>query len=224
MNTCKQCHVKFEPKKNSKGMYCSSLCFVNFVKIKGTRKCDNCEKSFSLEGKGKNRKKFCSHTCAASYNNRMFPKRFNKDKIRNCLKCEKDLNSNQKSFCSRKCAGEYRNSKSIEDWLQGLSSGSGKDRVLRGICRDYLIKESGYKCSVKSCGWGIPNPITGIPILAVEHKDGDWTNNNYNNLQVLCYNCHTLTTTFGALNKNVHKGRPMGVPRGQKVKTLEEDI
>lgn len=65
--------------------------------------------------------------------------------------------------------------------------------------RSYLLDRSGNACS--KCGWSIPNPVIGKPILTIEHKDGNWLNNHFDNLEVLCYNCHTLTETFGSLNK-----------------------
>jgi hypothetical protein len=41
--------------------------------------------------------------------------------------------------------------------------------------------------------------------LELDHIDGDAGNNNYDNLRVLCPNCHALTPTFKAKNKG--KGR-----------------
>jgi 5-methylcytosine-specific restriction endonuclease McrA len=34
-------------------------------------------------------------------------------------------------------------------------------------------------------------------ILQVDHKDGDWKNNQIENLRFLCPNCHTQTPTYG---------------------------
>jgi len=35
----------------------------------------------------------------------------------------------------------------------------------------------------------------------VHHKDGDRTNNEYENLTLLCPNCHALTDTYRGKNK-----------------------
>jgi hypothetical protein len=35
----------------------------------------------------------------------------------------------------------------------------------------------------------------------LEHKDGNSENHNLNNLELLCPNHHSLTPTYGALNK-----------------------
>ena len=45
------------------------------------------------------------------------------------------------------------------------------------------------------------NPITGKVPLTINHIDGNPRNNNPDNLEVLCPNCHALTPNYGALNK-----------------------
>lgn len=56
--------------------------------------------------------------------------------------------------------------------------------------------ESGvkYRC-VKCKNEGVWNgePLT----LHVDHKDGDWQNNQRENLRFMCPNCHSQTKTFG---------------------------
>lgn len=49
-----------------------------------------------------------------------------------------------------------------------------------------------------NCGNTIP--------LEVHHIDGDYTNNNESNLQLLCPNCHSLTNTIKSRGKG-HKSR-----------------
>ena len=60
-----------------------------------------------------------------------------------------------------------------------------------------------YKCS--RCGWNKVNIYTGIVLLEIEHIDGDYTNNNEDNLILLCPNCHSLTATYKGANRG--KGR-----------------
>jgi len=55
------------------------------------------------------------------------------------------------------------------------------------------------KC--EQCGWGETHPTTGLVPLTIDHIDGDWTNNKPKNLKLLCPNCHSLTPTYGSLNK-----------------------
>ena len=160
--------------------------------------CRQCSKEFVQ--KHNTSGKYCSRSCSAKVNNRLHPKRYNPKKNRNCLNCRKFLLDYQIKFCCKECVGIYKRTALVENWINGKESGSNKYGVLRYIFRKFLIDQAGNKCS--ECGWNTPNPKIGKPILTVDHIDGNWTNNSYENLKVLCYNCHTLTETFGALNKN----------------------
>lgn len=88
--------------------------------------------------------------------------------------------------------------------------------ILAGWAREYLIKTAGEKCT--ECGWAEVNPALARPILTIDHIDGDWTNNCFDNLKVLCYNCHSITLTFGTLNmgKSV-KGRAGRSPTSRRI-------
>lgn len=58
-----------------------------------------------------------------------------------------------------------------------------------------------YDCRCSQCGWNKRNQFTGNIPLEIHHKDGDHTNNDENNLDLLCPNCHSLTETYKAANK-----------------------
>jgi 5-methylcytosine-specific restriction endonuclease McrA len=51
------------------------------------------------------------------------------------------------------------------------------------------------------CGWQEINSTSGYVPIQLEHKDGNSENNKLTNLELLCPNCHSLTSTFGILNK-----------------------
>ena len=72
------------------------------------------------------------------------------------------------------------------------------DRPLRGgVLKKYLIPIRGNQCECcKNTTW-LNQPIT----LQVHHIDGDKTNNELDNLQLLCPNCHSYTDNFGSKNK-----------------------
>jgi predicted nucleic acid-binding Zn ribbon protein len=153
--------------------------------------CHNCGKAFTSLIKKK--RKFCSQSCGAEYNNKKYPKRVNVNKLKNCLYCGQPLNSHQTKFCSPKCSGEYfqqENFKKIENGDVSFSS---------AMYKKYLIYKYGNKCM--KCGWHEVNPTTGLVPIQLEHKDGNSENHNLNNLELLCPNHHSLTPTFGALNK-----------------------
>lgn len=59
-----------------------------------------------------------------------------------------------------------------------------------------LIEIRGHQCECcKNTTW-LNQPIN----LQVHHIDGDRTNNELNNLQLLCLNCHSYTDNFGSKN------------------------
>ena len=41
--------------------------------------------------------------------------------------------------------------------------------------------------------------------LEIHHIDGDCTNNKMENLQLLCPNCHSLTSNFGSFKQKLKK-------------------
>ena len=59
--------------------------------------------------------------------------------------------------------------------------------------RVLLLEEAGYKCS--QCEFSKTRE-NGKTILEIYHIDGDHTNNEKENLRVLCPNCHALTPNF----------------------------
>lgn len=87
----------------------------------------------------------------------------------------------------------------MERWKDGQESGlKGKYEVSNHI-RKYLFEKNNNAC--QKCGWNGINPVTGHVPLQIHHIDGDCLNNSENNLELLCPNCHSLTETFGNLNK-----------------------
>ena len=144
-------------------------------------------------------KKFCCRSCAASYNNK------DKKITKVCLNCGKELEYTKydKKYCSNKCQIDYQYKQYIQDWKQGLKNGlSGKYQISSYI-RRYLFEKYDNKCC--KCGWSETNPASGLIPLEVHHIDGNYRNNNEDNLELLCPNCHALTPNYGALN--LGKGR-----------------
>ena len=131
-----------------------------------------------------------------------------------CLNCGTELIRQQQKYCCVQCQIEYHEKLYIQDWKDGKINGLSGEYQLSRYIRNYLLKKHNYKCEL--CGWGETNPYTNKIPLEIHHKDGDYKNNNENNLQVLCPNCHSLTATYRSANPNGRKGRKKyNLPRKQ---------
>lgn len=123
---------------------------------------------------------------------------FNRGKnAKYCKVCGKKIGKG--SFCSHKCANKFARDEKTKKWLNGENFVRGTSQV-PGFIRDYLFNEFNGCCEI--CGWGEENKFSGTVPLEIHHIDGDCTNNLRNNLQLLCPNCHSLTSTNGNLNKS----------------------
>ena len=116
----------------------------------------------------------------------------------NCLNCGKEILKTRK-YCDNKCQADYQHKLWIERWKNGEETGlKGKYQVSDHI-RRYLKDKFNNQCS--RCGWSEVNPYTGLVPLEIEHIDGNYLNNNEDNLDLICPNCHSLTATYKGANK-----------------------
>lgn len=166
--------------------------------------CAQCGQPLPYE---KRHNKFCNSSCSASYSNTRRERTKTKTKTFVCMNCGK-INKISKcsvrKFCNTKCQMEYQQNQYIQKWKKGEVDGlSGYQ--LNGRIKKYMLEKAEYKCEI--CGWHEINPVTGKSPLEVHHIDGDYTNNIEENLQVLCPNCHSLTSTYKAINKCGRKQR-----------------
>ena len=113
-------------------------------------------------------------------------------KEKRCLNCG-NLIPNRNAYCNNKCQGEYSTKTTFTKIENGDTSFYGD------TYKKYLIHKFGNKCM--KCGWNEINPTTGLIPIQLEHRDGNSENNELNNLELLCPNHHSLTPTYGALNK-----------------------
>jgi hypothetical protein len=118
-----------------------------------------------------------------------------------CLSCQKEV---KLKYCNPQCQNDFQYKNYIKKWLSGGVSGvRGKTQTSRHIKR-YLIELHGAQCQY--CGWGKTNPHTNTIPIELSHKDGDFTNNVFENLELICPNCHALTGSYKGANKKT--GRP----------------
>ena len=126
-------------------------------------------------------------------------------KVRYCLNCGKLLNNRQTKYCSNICQTDYQYKQYINRWKSGEETGLSGEYSISQHIRRYLMNK--YSCKCQLCGWGEPNPYTNTVPLEIHHIDGDYKNNNEDNLQLICPNCHSLTETYKSHNKNGRKQR-----------------
>lgn len=206
MNICEHCQSTFKPKPKTVGRFCSAECFRNYrIESRTMLTCKQCGSTFYNKKKSQ---QFCSSSCSATYTNSLRPKT-----MFVCEGCGSSYRTRGKPgrFCGRSCfydsrrkANLLKREAAINEWLAGenwiYSNGAMPQQI-----RQYMLDDSENKCS--KCGWCEVNPLVGDTILTINHIDGDWKNNLRDNLEVLCYNCHTLTPTFGSLNAGSPSGR-----------------
>lgn len=120
-----------------------------------------------------------------------------------CKNCKKETKRSNTIFCSNQCQRDFDYKEFIERWKNGQETGlKGLYSISRYI-RKFLFEKYKNKCS--KCGWSEINSFTNKIPLEVDHIDGNFKNNKESNLRLICPNCHSLTSTYKAINKG--KGR-----------------
>lgn len=107
-------------------------------------------------------------------------------------------------YCTNYCQREFEYQVFIKKWKAGEESGLSVMGLVKNPVKRYLREKFGNKCCL--CGWSVINETTGVVPVVADHVDGNWRNNQEENLRLLCPNCDSLTPTFSALNKG--RGRP----------------
>lgn len=149
----------------------------------------------------------------------------------NCKLCNKELTKHQAKFCSSSCAAKINN-KGVTRWskpryCKTCNTQLTTKRLFCDTCpkvkfedlkwdaarKRFLLRECGHKC--ESCG--LSEWLDQKIVLTMDHIDGNSDNSAKENLQLICWNCHALTPTFGA--KNIGK-----FPESKRNKTIRESI
>jgi 5-methylcytosine-specific restriction endonuclease McrA len=130
--------------------------------------CTECGGLFTHISSRANKAKYCSPQC---YHKAMHKKGSVQYKCVHCETVFLDSPSTKRKYCSKACV----NKASQSEWRPDFST-VRKKMVLRGMLT-----------SCVRCGYS-EHP----EILGVHHKDRNRKNNDLDNLEVLCPNCHSL--------------------------------
>ena len=124
-----------------------------------------------------------------------------------CLTCSGKLKKQINTYCSNACQVKKSHQLYIERWLAGNESGhgAGKTADMSHHIYKYLRESRGAAC--EECGWDKRHPVDGRVLTEIDHIDGDAHNCRPENLKILCPNCHAMTPTFRARNKNSKRKR-----------------
>lgn len=167
--------------------------------------CLFCEKIIEIQENKKpsatRKKKFCSHSCAASFNNKGINRHEENYGEVSCLKCGKIFTrtNHKEECCSKRCFVDYRRDRIIENFLNGESN----DRQVRNkIVKKYIIEKQNGLCALCNC---LPFHNGKPLVFIIDHIDGNFANNNPKNIRAICPNCNSQTDTFAG--KNVGKNK-----------------
>lgn len=109
-------------------------------------------------------------------------------------------------YCNNKCQADHRYETAIAEWKAGSFSGVvGKTKQISRHIKRYLLDINNNTCSI--CGWDELHPVDNLPLVEIDHIDGDANNNSEENLRVICPNCHAKTSTFRARNRTSSRCR-----------------
>ena len=159
--------------------------------------CANCEQKLPYD---KRKNKFCSHSCAASYNNcghssgNLKHGDFAK---KPCLYCGKTTDNTK--FCSNDCFVSHRRKARIDEFVSsGMASGNPH------TMKSYLVEMRGRRCEICEIEkWRSEE----VP-LVMDHINGKPSDNRLDNLRLVCGNCNMQLPTFAGRNVGKGGGRP----------------
>lgn len=127
------------------------------------------------------------HYCSAECRNKGSKQTKKTGKTVQCKECDRDVyknpselkkSKNGNHFCGRSCAQTYYGKTHRGENHPNYVNGEGK-------YRDYAFRELDHKCN--RCEFD-----SYTSILQVHHKDHDRQNNDIDNLEILCPNCHMI--------------------------------
>lgn len=110
-----------------------------------------------------------------------------------CKFCGKPVR-NRNNYCNTTCQYNKRAIELGNRWKDigesVLPDYSRKTGLLHGSARRFIFIINNFRCN--RCGWTHDFGGNSLPPLEISHIDGNFSNNNLNNLELLCPNCHSV--------------------------------
>ena len=149
--------------------------------------CINCKKELWRRPSHLGRVSFCSQGCRKEYRPRT--------QMVNCSNCNKEFFKREGSikrsrsgrhFCSRSCSTAYNNSfrtrSNHYNWNGGASY------------RERALNHYEHRCHNENCPLTKAGVEIDVRMIDVDHIDNNRSNNDIENLQLLCVWCHAVKT------------------------------
>ena len=201
---CDNCGNIFKKDKSAyhrllkhKHHFCSTECRFAFQKTGSIIKCENCGKEFYITKRvlESSEHHYCSVKCAHTCIGHSHPHSDEtKEKIRQGV-----LKHNEEHGYTKPALTEEQKrnivEKRKETWDRKLLESNWDDLGYEAKKTRVYLEQNG-KCA--RCGFDIW--MGEKLILEYEHKDGNHSNNARDNVECLCPNCHSLTSTWRGRN------------------------
>lgn len=155
---------------------------VSYLKM--VKKCATCSAELPYE---KRLNKYCNHSCAAKTANSINVVSYF------CETCNSKIAKGNR-FCSHDCRAIANHKETDSKFELGIL-------INRQTIKNVYVRRHGYSCTECDIFEWRGHKLS----LELDHKDGDASNNLPSNLQLLCPNCHSTTSTW--------KGRNVGFGR-----------
>lgn len=119
-----------------------------------------------------------------------------------CLENEL-LATNITGYC-KLCYHKSEDNKKLKKWLETGKTPYQKGTHIRGVIRKYIYDAQDNKCAI--CDMN--NMWNGKELnFVLDHIDGDASNDNRENLRLICHNCDSQLETYKSRNKNSARKR-----------------